>query len=301
MRTDPILPHPPIRDCLGAPALPRCKNGATLNRVGRCRPFCTVPLMHRLPGWILFACWGLFFGQVGSEAAPRPGYDRAGSVAKVRRDAKPRPYLGHAYVRPSRVPRPSVQRVPVGTYSQRMEAAPRSPRPSFEGYTGRRRSPVLRPPGDVYSFRPEPTPRLRPVQGLNPSPKPPASGKKNGTGIKSPGQQVKLRDPAPKPPAAPVHLPPEMPFAPDKERSAAVSSESPATLAPAPKPEGTNGGGDYDHLPVATPVPGRAGFVTLPGNHAGLPEIDVRGIDSGTAAEIPDPTIPGSTIQFRVP
>ncbi len=58
---------------------------------------------------------------------------------------------------------------------------------------------------------------------------------------------------------------------------------------------------DYSHLPYAQPVPGRSGFVKLPNRDASLPDIDVRGIASGTAVEIPDPASPGSTIQFRVP
>jgi len=42
------------------------------------------------------------------------------------------------------------------------------------------------------------------------------------------------------------------------------------------------------------------GYANLPG-HANLPEIDVRGILPGTPVEVPDPTDPGKTIQFRVP
>jgi hypothetical protein len=55
-----------------------------------------------------------------------------------------------------------------------------------------------------------------------------------------------------------------------------------------------------DELPIAVPSPGRTGFANLPG-HPNLPELDVRGIIPGTSVEIPDPSAPGRTIQFRVP
>jgi len=64
--------------------------------------------------------------------------------------------------------------------------------------------------------------------------------------------------------------------------------------APAPKKN------NFDNLPYASPVPGRSGFVTLK-SHPNLPEIDVTGIAPGTPVEIPNPSKPGDTIQFRVP
>ncbi len=57
----------------------------------------------------------------------------------------------------------------------------------------------------------------------------------------------------------------------------------------------------FSHLPLALPVPGKSGYVTLPAPYTNSPEIDVRGIAPGTPVEIPDSNSPGSTIQFRVP
>lgn len=299
MKTDPTCLHLAIRDCQGVSALPRSHERDTLSRFGWGRSSFAYPFMHRLRGWVVIACCGVCFGEAQIEA-------------------KPRPYIGHAYARPNRVQRPVGQRVPVVTYHPRVQAAPRSPHPSMEGYTGRRRAPLVRYSSESSVVRTEPAPRLRfdpfppaksstrgtwpqrltPVQGRSASSKHTESAKKASPANKSPAPAVKSREAEPAPPE---HLPPELPFAPDKEPSAAVSSKSPGSISPTSKPDAAKGGGDYDHLPVATPVPGKAGFVTLPGNHAGLPEIDVRGIDSGTAAEIPDPSIPGSTIQFRVP
>lgn len=54
-------------------------------------------------------------------------------------------------------------------------------------------------------------------------------------------------------------------------------------------------------LPSAIPVPGKQGFVTLPDPYADLPQIDVRGIASGTPVEVPNPLIPGQKVRFRVP
>jgi len=53
-------------------------------------------------------------------------------------------------------------------------------------------------------------------------------------------------------------------------------------------------------LPYARPLAGKTGYVQLP-SRPELPEIDVRGIAPGTPVEVPDPTQPGQTIQFRVP
>lgn len=299
MKTDPIGPHLPICHRQSATALPRSGNRRTVHRQAWRPPLPARSLRHRFPGWILLACCGVFFGQDRSEAAPRSGYASSGVV---RRDAKPRPYLGHVYARPDRVPRPNLQRPPVVTHYQRMDGGPRASRPAFEGYTGRRRTPVLRPAGEFYTFRPEPPPRLRPVQGIKPSPKLADAGAKKGSGTKSSGNEGKSRAAEPKKrPAADDTQPPEVPFAAADEGAVGVPRKSPPVVAPTPKPEESQRSGDYDHLPIATPVPGKAGFVTLPGKHSSLPEIDVRGIDSGTAAEIPDPNIPGSTIQFRVP
>lgn len=57
----------------------------------------------------------------------------------------------------------------------------------------------------------------------------------------------------------------------------------------------------FSHLPLAVPVPGKSGYVSLPAPYTNSPEIDVRGIPPGTPVEIPDSNNPGKTIQFRVP
>ena len=56
-----------------------------------------------------------------------------------------------------------------------------------------------------------------------------------------------------------------------------------------------------EELPFAIPIPGKDGYVTLPKGNSYRGEIDVRGIGSGTPVEIPDPSNPGNTVQFRVP
>jgi len=76
-----------------------------------------------------------------------------------------------------------------------------------------------------------------------------------------------------------------------------TESGSAATKSGAAEDEGEA----YDHLPFGRPVSGKPGYVTLPGESRNLPEIDVRGIAPGTPVEIPDPNVPGATIQFRVP
>jgi hypothetical protein len=58
--------------------------------------------------------------------------------------------------------------------------------------------------------------------------------------------------------------------------------------------------GPGDSLPFARAVPGREGFVKLPGRDH-LPDMDVRGIPSGTRLDVPDPERPGASIGFRVP
>jgi len=55
---------------------------------------------------------------------------------------------------------------------------------------------------------------------------------------------------------------------------------------------------EHRDLPVARPVPGQDGFVTIDGYPT---PIDVRGIAPGTPVEVPDPSNPDETIQFRVP
>jgi len=61
---------------------------------------------------------------------------------------------------------------------------------------------------------------------------------------------------------------------------------------------GASPGGDA--TPFARAVPGRVGFVKLPGRDH-LPDVDVRGIPSGTRLDVPDPERPGAAIGFRVP
>ena len=58
---------------------------------------------------------------------------------------------------------------------------------------------------------------------------------------------------------------------------------------------------DVDSLPFANSLPGEPNVVTLPESFGADVEIDVTGIDPGTAVEIPNPNKPGETIQFRVP
>jgi len=53
----------------------------------------------------------------------------------------------------------------------------------------------------------------------------------------------------------------------------------------------------FGHLPYAIAVPGKPGFVTVPG-HPNLGEVDVVGITPGTPVEVP---AGASTVQFRVP
>lgn len=57
----------------------------------------------------------------------------------------------------------------------------------------------------------------------------------------------------------------------------------------------------FSNLLVGIPVPGKAGFVNLPDPYSGLPQIDVRGIASGTPVEVPNPLQPGERVRFRVP
>ncbi len=56
---------------------------------------------------------------------------------------------------------------------------------------------------------------------------------------------------------------------------------------------------DVSPLSIVEPVPGKAGFVILPGS--GLPEIDTRGIASGTEVEVQDPADSKRTFRFLVP
>jgi hypothetical protein len=83
-------------------------------------------------------------------------------------------------------------------------------------------------------------------------------------------------------------------------RNENLASVPPPAPAPAPEKKPAPPSDQFSHLPFAVPVPGKAGYVKLPG-HAGLPEIDVRGMAPGTPVEIPNPAQPGKTIQFRVP
>lgn len=89
---------------------------------------------------------------------------------------------------------------------------------------------------------------------------------------------------------------PSQPLEASKQDTAPKQSEPPK-----PKEGDESHLREFDHLPFAMPVPGKAGYVTLSGKHSSLPEIDVRGIASGTPVEISDPEVPGATIQFRVP
>lgn len=53
--------------------------------------------------------------------------------------------------------------------------------------------------------------------------------------------------------------------------------------------------------PVATPVPGKPGFVELTFDPRGLPYIDVRGLPPGLEVQIADPLEMGKAIRFRIP
>lgn len=97
--------------------------------------------------------------------------------------------------------------------------------------------------------------------------------------------------------SVPQKAPPVASAPPAKERVGAGSAKPSKESPPPPK----SSGGEFDHLPFGQPVPGKAGYVTLSGEHSSLPEIDVRGIAPGTPVEIPNPNVPGASIQFRVP
>lgn len=90
--------------------------------------------------------------------------------------------------------------------------------------------------------------------------------------------------------------PPEVPRSRPEGRAKTSNSKGASS-----KEGGEKINGEYDHLPFGEPVPGKTGYVRLTGKHSSLPEIDVRGIASGTPVEIPDPEEPGESIQFRVP
>ncbi len=58
---------------------------------------------------------------------------------------------------------------------------------------------------------------------------------------------------------------------------------------------------NLNSYPYARLVPGKKGYVTLPGANASVGEVDVTGIKPGTAVEIDDPRDPSKKIYFRVP
>lgn len=58
---------------------------------------------------------------------------------------------------------------------------------------------------------------------------------------------------------------------------------------------------NLNSYPYARLVPGKKGFVTLPGSNASIGEIDVTGIKPGTPVEINDPRDASKKIYFRVP
>lgn len=92
------------------------------------------------------------------------------------------------------------------------------------------------------------------------------------------------------------------PGTPSRSIAAAETTKTEAStqMEPVEEPR-SRGSQEFDHLPFAIPAPGKPGYVTLPGKHSNLPQIDVRGLASGTPVEIPDPDTPRGKIQFRVP
>lgn len=58
---------------------------------------------------------------------------------------------------------------------------------------------------------------------------------------------------------------------------------------------------NLNEYPYARLVPGKKGYVTLPGANASVGEIEVTGIKPGTPVEINDPRDPSKKIYFRVP
>ncbi len=58
---------------------------------------------------------------------------------------------------------------------------------------------------------------------------------------------------------------------------------------------------NLNSYPYARLVPGKKGFVTLPGSNSSIGEIDVTGIKPGTPVEINDPRDASKKIYFRVP
>lgn len=157
------------------------------------------------------------------------------------------------------------------------------------------------------SVPPEDSPRVaeRPASGAGYKPTPPAAppapSAPAGLSRANPDRPVDDSLAAPRPPAKNL---PTAPPAPTPPSIAAADGPPPAKDTEQKPPPTANPGAEADefnHLPFAIPVPGKAGYVTLPGPGAGLPQIDVRGIAPGTPVEIPDPKKSGSTIQFRVP
>ena len=79
----------------------------------------------------------------------------------------------------------------------------------------------------------------------------------------------------------------------------AGSVPSPDGSARKPAPGESRAGAE--DLPIAEPVAGKQGYARLSGKFSGFPDIDVRGLASGTLVEIADPDTAGKKIRFRVP
>lgn len=77
------------------------------------------------------------------------------------------------------------------------------------------------------------------------------------------------------------------------------SVPSPDGSARKPAPGESRAGAE--DLPIAEPVAGKQGYARLSGKFSGFPDIDVRGLASGTLVEIADPDTAGKKIRFRVP
>tara|TARA_R110002096_G_scaffold42144_38_gene113889 strand:+ start:3946 stop:4626 length:681 start_codon:yes stop_codon:yes gene_type:complete len=180
---------------------------------------------------------------------------------------------------------------PARRYTEANQATNRAPsRPSstaaYNTYTGiNRYGSVPTPPRNSYQY-PYSPPRLSAVAPRSNNQQPSASS-----------------EPADRQPPQERRLSPDldnMPPAGGYETREAVGSNA-ENLASTKRNETPAQSGSFSHLPMAVPVPGKSGYVSLPAPYTNSPEIDVRGIPPGTPVEIPDSNNPGKTIQFRVP
>jgi hypothetical protein len=95
---------------------------------------------------------------------------------------------------------------------------------------------------------------------------------------------------------------------PDSAAGPGSQAGTPDSGSPSSEKPPSSGGGpastppaNLNSYPYARLVPGKKGFVTLPGGDAAVGEIDVTGIKPGTPVEINDPRNQSKKIYFRVP